>query len=105
MNPGAKNILYKSPYNLIVTFTNGEVKQFDLLPYLEYPVYEDLKNESYRSNARVQMEQLFGMKKLILIPIVFIWRAKNLVNYFVAWFAPIDANELTISSVFLSLSC
>lgn len=53
MNPRAKNILYKSPYNFIVTFTNGEVKKFDLHPYLNYPVYEDLKDESYCSNARV----------------------------------------------------
>lgn len=54
MNPRAKNILYKSPYNLIVTFTNGEVKIFDLQPYLNYPVYEELKNESYCSKATVE---------------------------------------------------
>jgi hypothetical protein len=54
MNPRAKNIFYKSPYNLIVTFTNGEVKKFDLNPYLNYPVYEELKNESYCSRAKVQ---------------------------------------------------
>ena len=54
MNPRAKNIFYKSPYNLIVTFTNGEVKKFDLKPYLNYPVYEELKNESYCSRAKVQ---------------------------------------------------
>jgi hypothetical protein len=53
MNPRAKDILYKSPYNLIVTFTNGEVKKFDLQPYLDYPVYEDLKNEAYCSKAKV----------------------------------------------------
>jgi hypothetical protein len=53
MNPRAKNILYKSPYNLIVTFTNGEVKIFDLQPYLDYPIYEELKNESYCSKASV----------------------------------------------------
>ncbi len=54
MNPRAKDIVYKSPYNLIVTFTNGEVRQFDLQPYLRYPVYEDLKNETFCSQARVQ---------------------------------------------------
>ncbi len=53
MKPGAKNILYKSPYNLIVTFTNNEVKKFDLHPYLNYPVYKALKDESYCSKARV----------------------------------------------------
>ncbi len=53
MNPRAKNILYKSPYNLIVTFTNGEVKEFDLQPYLDYPIYRELKNEFFCSKARV----------------------------------------------------
>ncbi len=72
MNPRAKNIVYKSPYNLIVTFTNGEVRQFDLQPYLQYPVYKDLKNETFCSQARVQNGQLFGTRKLILILIAFI---------------------------------
>lgn len=54
MNPKAKNIIYKSPYNLIVTFANGEVKIFDLKPYLKYPVYQELKNESFCSKAKVQ---------------------------------------------------
>ena len=53
MNPRAKEILYESPYNLIVTFTNGEVKKFDLHPYLNYPIYEDLKNETYCRKAKV----------------------------------------------------
>ncbi|HEY5461935.1 MAG TPA: DUF2442 domain-containing protein [Hanamia sp.] len=54
MNPKAKNIIYKSPYNLIVTFTNGEVKKINLKPYLKYPVYQELKNESFCSKAKVQ---------------------------------------------------
>jgi hypothetical protein len=54
MNPRAKNILYKSPYNLIVTFTNGEVKKFDLQPYLNYPIYRKLKNESFCSKAIIE---------------------------------------------------
>lgn len=54
MNPRAKNISYKSPYNLIVTFTNGEVKKFDLQPFLDYPIYQELKNESLCSKATVE---------------------------------------------------
>jgi uncharacterized protein DUF2442 len=54
MNPRAKNIFYKSPYNFIVTFTNGEVKKFDVKPYLKYPVYEELKHESFCSKATIQ---------------------------------------------------
>ena len=54
MNPRAKNILYKGPYKLIVTFTNGEVKKFDLMPYLKYPVYRELKNESFCRRSAIQ---------------------------------------------------
>ena len=54
MNPRAKNITYKSPYSLIVTFTNNEVKKFNLLPYLRYLVYEKLKNESFCRKVSIQ---------------------------------------------------
>ncbi|MBA3674836.1 MAG: DUF2442 domain-containing protein [Chitinophagaceae bacterium] len=54
MNPRAKNVEYENPYKLIITFTNGEVKLFDLQPYLAYPVYEPLKNELLCSNAAVK---------------------------------------------------
>lgn len=54
MNPRAKNITYKSPYQLIVTFSNDEVKLFDLRPYLNFPVYKELKDEAFCSKATVK---------------------------------------------------
>ena len=36
MNPRAKKVEYESPYKIIVTFTNGEVKIFDLKYYFKY---------------------------------------------------------------------
>ena len=68
MNPKAKNILYKSPYKLIVTFTNDEVKEFDLMPYLQYPVYEDLKNESFCRKAAVQNGTVVWNEEIDLDP-------------------------------------
>ena len=68
MNPRAQNIFYKSPYNLIVTFTNGEVKKFDLKPYLNYPVYEELKNESFCRSAKVQNGTVVWNDELDLDP-------------------------------------
>lgn len=32
---------------------NGEIKEFDLTPYLNYPVFEKLRDESYCRKARV----------------------------------------------------
>ncbi len=54
MNPRAKNVEYKKPYCLIITFSNGEVKIFDLNPYLDYPVYKALKDESICRRAKVK---------------------------------------------------
>jgi len=38
---------------LIITFTNNEVKQFDLSGYLAYPVYNALKDEGFCKKAKV----------------------------------------------------
>jgi hypothetical protein len=54
MNPRAKVVEYKDPYSLIITFSNNEVKVFDLKPYLNYPVYQILKDESICRNAKVK---------------------------------------------------
>ncbi|HEV8082574.1 MAG TPA: DUF2442 domain-containing protein [Chitinophagaceae bacterium] len=68
MNPGAKNVSYQSPHHLIITFTNGEVKKFDLRPYLDYPVYSDLKNESYCSKATVQNGTVIWSEEIDIDP-------------------------------------
>jgi len=53
MSPRAINVKYKTPYQLVITFTNKEVKEFNLEPYLKYPVYERLKDEAYCQKATV----------------------------------------------------
>ena len=53
MNPRIKRAEYKSPHKLIITFLNGELKEFDLRPYLHYPVYENLSDESFCRNVKV----------------------------------------------------
>lgn len=53
MNPRIKEVEYKSRYRLVLTFENGEVKEFDVTPYLQYPVFESLNDESFCSKVRV----------------------------------------------------
>ncbi|WP_173003188.1 DUF2442 domain-containing protein [Chitinophaga sp. SYP-B3965] len=53
MNPRVSTVQFKSPYKLILTFTNNEVKEFDFSSYLDYPVYKALKDETFSSKARV----------------------------------------------------
>jgi hypothetical protein len=45
MNPRVSAVKYQSPYKLILTFTNKEVKEFSISNYLHYPVYDMLKDE------------------------------------------------------------
>lgn len=53
MNPRVKAVDYKSKYKLILTFENDEQKEFDLSPYLHYPVFELLNDESFCGKAKV----------------------------------------------------
>ncbi len=53
MNPRVSSVQYQSQYKLILTFTNKEVREFDLAPYLNYPIFEVLKDESYCRKAKV----------------------------------------------------
>ena len=40
-------------FKLLLTFTSGERRRFDMRPYLDYPVFHRLKNPGYFSLARV----------------------------------------------------
>ncbi len=54
MNPRVSKVAYKPQYKLLVTFTNNEIREFDLQAYLNYPVYESLKDESFCSNVKAK---------------------------------------------------
>lgn len=49
----ATKVIAKSDYKLMITFSNGENKYFDMKPYLYYPVFRKLKNPGYFSLASV----------------------------------------------------
>lgn len=53
MNPRVSTVQFQHPYKLILTFTNNEIKEFDFSSYLDYPVYSVLKDEAFRTKARV----------------------------------------------------
>ena len=53
MNPRIKEVEYKSKHKLVLTFVSGELKEFDLAPYLHYPVYEKLNDETFCSKVKV----------------------------------------------------
>ena len=55
MNPRVQYVKYKNLHRLILTFTNGEVREFDMSGYLHYPVYSKLKDTAFCSTAKVFM--------------------------------------------------
>ena len=44
MRPKAINVIAKEDYTLRLEFDNGEVKIFDVKPYLSYKAFEELKD-------------------------------------------------------------
>lgn len=42
-----------SDYHLLLTFNSGERRNFDMKPYLNYPVFKKLQNPGFFSLARV----------------------------------------------------
>lgn len=40
-------------FQLVVTFTTGERRCFDMRPFLDYPVFRRLKNSGFFSLARI----------------------------------------------------
>ncbi|MEI8203941.1 MAG: DUF2442 domain-containing protein [Bacteroidota bacterium] len=38
-----KNVLAQDDYLLLLTFENGEKRQYDLKPYLDFEVFKELK--------------------------------------------------------------
>jgi hypothetical protein len=53
MNPYIKSVKPQEDYCLLLTFANGEKRVFDLKPYLEKPVFRQLKNIALFQTAKV----------------------------------------------------
>jgi len=54
MNPRVINVIANGDYTLLITFTNGEKKIFDVKPYLETGVFKQLKNPVFFITARAE---------------------------------------------------
>lgn len=52
MNPRVKQVKPYQDYTLIITFANGEVKIFDMKPYLEIGIFRELKDMSLFNSVK-----------------------------------------------------
>ena len=52
MNPRVKDVKPQAGYSLLLTFTNGEVKVFDMKPYLDYSMFKPLRDVDFFNAVR-----------------------------------------------------
>jgi hypothetical protein len=51
-NPRVKDVKPNGDYTLILTFENGEMKQFDVSPYLDKGVFKELRDKSIFNSVK-----------------------------------------------------
>ena len=52
MNPRATNVKPEQNFNLLITFSNGEVKRFDVKSYLGKGLFKELQDKSLFNSVR-----------------------------------------------------
>jgi len=52
MNPRVINVKPETDFTLLITFNNGDVKKFDVKPYLETGIFKELKDLSLFNSVK-----------------------------------------------------
>jgi len=52
MNPRVTNVKPEQNFSLLLTFSNGEVKRFDVKPYLEIGIFKELYDLSMFNSVK-----------------------------------------------------
>jgi hypothetical protein len=52
MNPRVKAVKPNPDYTITLVFTNGEVKRFDVKPYLNIGIFQELKDRSIFNSVK-----------------------------------------------------
>lgn len=68
MYPGVKKVEWIPDYKLMLTFENGEVKIFDMSPYLEKGLFRDLKDLKAFSTVKVSFDTIEWANGVDLCP-------------------------------------
>ena len=53
MNPKVKKVEPTDHHTLVITFTNGEVREFDVKPYLDKGIFTELRDPCYFRSVKV----------------------------------------------------
>ena len=52
MNPRVKSVKPNPDYTSTLIFTNGEIRRFDVKPYLDIGIFQELKNKSVFNSVK-----------------------------------------------------
>lgn len=52
MNPRVKNVIPNSDFSLQIEFTNGEIKVFDVKPFLNIGIFKELNDYTKFKNVK-----------------------------------------------------
>ena len=63
-----KKVIPQDNYKLLLTFSNNEIKQFDVSQYLEIGKFKELKNKSLFNSVKVHFDSIEWVNKLDLDP-------------------------------------
>ena len=55
MNPRVTKVIPEENYCLLLEFTNGERREFDVTPYLDKGIFVKLKDKAYFQQVRLAM--------------------------------------------------
>lgn len=68
MNPRVKNVKPSSDYTLCIEFTNGEIRLFDMKPYLNTGIFKELQNKAIFNSVRPFLGSIQWKNGLDLCP-------------------------------------
>ncbi len=73
MNPRVKSVKAESNYVLLLEFSNGEKKRFDVSPYIGKGVFAPLSDESFFRNVNVFLGSIHWPKGADHCPDTLYW--------------------------------
>jgi hypothetical protein len=76
MNPRITAVTAHDDYSLLITFTNGEIRHFDITPYLRYPVFEPLRQLAFFKLAKIGHGTVTWPKEIDFDPDTFYLESK-----------------------------
>ncbi len=68
MNPRVLSVKPEKDFTLLITFNNGEVKKFDVKPYLEIGIFKELKDLSLFNSVKPSLGSIQWANGLDLCP-------------------------------------